>query len=137
MLSDEQAKIYDRQIRLWGVDAQNRLLQSRILIYGMTGLSAEICKNIVLSGVGHVHIMDNNTVRKSDLGCNFLIGGESHVGENKAKACFPNLQELNPLMKVSFEEGSLLDKPKEFFDAFNFVVLNNSRLDEQVGLVIS
>ena len=132
-LSDEQAKIYDRQIRLWGVESQGRLLRTRVLIFGMTGLCTEICKNIVLSGVGHVHIMDDQVVTHLDLGCNFLVR-ESNVGENKAKSCHPNLQELNPLMKVTFEEGSLSDKPSEFFDSFDFVVLNNVSLELQVGL---
>ncbi|KAG2370759.1 hypothetical protein C9374_014253 [Naegleria lovaniensis] len=134
MLSEEHAKIYDRQIRLWGVETQNRLNQSRILVYGMNGLSAEICKNIVLSGVGLVHIMDSQLVTQFDLGCNFLVR-EANIGENRAKACHPNLQELNPLMKVTFEEvDSLSVKPKEFFNNFDFIILNNAKLEEQIKI---
>jgi ubiquitin-like 1-activating enzyme E1 A len=81
MLSAEAAKIYDRQIRLWGVEAQNRMLNTRVLIVGIRGLSAEICKNIVLAGVGHVCVMDNSNVTFQDLGTNFFVE-EKHVGQN-------------------------------------------------------
>lgn len=41
---------YDRQIRLWGKNAQNRMSKAKVLVFGMRGLSVEICKNIVLAG---------------------------------------------------------------------------------------
>ena len=43
-------KQYDRQIRLWGLAAQQRMSESRILVFGLRGLPAEICKNLALAG---------------------------------------------------------------------------------------
>ncbi len=40
----------DRQIRLWGKTAQKRMGEAKILVFGLRGLSVEICKNIVLAG---------------------------------------------------------------------------------------
>jgi len=50
MFSEFESNLYDRQIRLWGVEAQKRLNNARILIIGMGGLGAEVSKNIILEG---------------------------------------------------------------------------------------
>lgn len=91
-------KLYDRQIRLWGIDAQKRMASSRVLVYGITGLSAEVCKNIVLSGVGNVCIMDNGKVTPSLLGSNFFIN-EKQIGENVRILIFLIPRERKQVMK--------------------------------------
>lgn len=80
-ISEKEAQIYDRQIRLWGLDAQKRMSSSRVLVYGMGGLAAEVCKNLVLAGIGNICIMDNEKVTPSLLGSQFLVNN-SHVGQN-------------------------------------------------------
>ena len=62
-LSKEQAAVYDRQLRVWGVEAQQRMMQSKILVVGMGGLTCEVCKNLILAGVGKVTLMDHTKVR--------------------------------------------------------------------------
>ncbi|KAL0491076.1 ubiquitin-like 1-activating enzyme E1 [Acrasis kona] len=130
-LSAETAKIYDRQIRLWGVDAQNRMLKTRVLVYGIRGLSAEVCKNIVLAGVGHVCIMDKDVVTYQDLGAQFFIE-EKDVGKNRAEASLQRIQELNPYVKVTCEAGDIATKDATFFDNFDIVFLTNCSLNEQI-----
>ncbi len=49
-LSVQEAELYDRQIRLWGAEAQQRIRGSTVLIYGMNALGAEVSKNAVLAG---------------------------------------------------------------------------------------
>jgi ubiquitin-like 1-activating enzyme E1 A len=132
-LTAEAAKIYDRQIRLWGVDAQNRMIKTRVLVYGMRGLSAEVCKNIVLAGVGHVCIMDKDVVNYADLGSNFFVD-ESNIGQNRAEASHARVQELNPLVKVSFEAGDIASKDVSFFDNFDIVFITNCSLEEQIRI---
>ena len=44
------SKIYDRSIRLWGKDSQQRIISAKVLVVGLRSLSAEICKNLVLAG---------------------------------------------------------------------------------------
>lgn len=62
IITEDEAALYDRQIRLWGVDAQRRLLSSRILIINMKGLGAEIAKNLVLGGINCLTLLDSNEV---------------------------------------------------------------------------
>ena len=59
-LTDEQAAVYDRQLRVWGVEAQKRMGASTFFVLGdLDGVAAEACKNIVLAGVGTLRIWDN------------------------------------------------------------------------------
>ncbi len=41
-LSDREAEVYDRQIRLWGVGAQRRMRDARVLVVGLTASAAEV-----------------------------------------------------------------------------------------------
>ncbi len=75
----------DRQIRLWGIEAQNRLSSSKILYSGITGAAVETAKNLVLAGV-HAVVQDSAMVKACDLGANFLLT-EDDIGRNKAEAC--------------------------------------------------
>jgi hypothetical protein len=81
MISLEETRLYDRQIRLWGLKAQNRIAKSRVLVVGCTGLSNELLKNIVLAGIGNVTILDSTVVTPKDLGTQFLIS-ETCIGLN-------------------------------------------------------
>ena len=41
-ISEQEAQLYDRQIRLWGLDAQKRLRAAKICLIGMRGLGCEV-----------------------------------------------------------------------------------------------
>jgi len=43
--------IYDRQIRLWGADAQSKLMAAAVHIVNLSGLTSELAKNMVLAGI--------------------------------------------------------------------------------------
>ncbi|CAD6910943.1 unnamed protein product [Tilletia controversa] len=99
-VTEDEAALYDRQIRLWGLDAQNRMRQAHILIYHLGGIATETIKNIVLSGVGKLIILDDGEVQMSDLGAGFFFR-EDDVGKKRVDAALPRIQALNPLVKVS------------------------------------
>lgn len=75
-LTAQEAAIYDRQLRIWGVETQQRLSAARVLIAGCTGLAAEVAKNIVLAGVGCVMLVDDTPCSHRPLS-NFLIAGDA------------------------------------------------------------
>jgi len=71
-ISEDEARLYDRQLRLWGVEAQNRMRSSHILLCGsFLGISTEVAKNIVLAGVGRVTLLDEGQVGWEDLGSGY------------------------------------------------------------------
>ena len=83
-LTDREAETYDRQIRLWGVEGQRRLLASRILVSGIDACGAEATKNIVLAGT-RVTLHDTRLVEGSDLGAQYFLSA-SDIGNNVSVA---------------------------------------------------
>jgi hypothetical protein len=67
---------YDRQLRMWGPEGQRKLNRSHILCLGLTAAGTEALKNLVLPGVGHVHIVADAKVTQRDLARNFFIDVE-------------------------------------------------------------
>ncbi|KAK0561456.1 E1 ubiquitin-activating protein aos1 [Tilletia horrida] len=108
-VTEDEAALYDRQIRLWGLEAQNRMRQAHILVYNLGGVATETIKNIVLSGVGSLSILDNAEVSWSDLGAGFFFR-EEDVGKKRVDAALPRIQALNPLVKIhALHQTTLLD----------------------------
>ncbi|GLC36363.1 hypothetical protein PLESTB_000769800 [Pleodorina starrii] len=103
-LTEDHAAVYDRQLRVWGVEVQRRLMDAKVLIIGLGGLAAEIAKNIVLAGVGTVTLLDNTPATSAAPG-NFLVEPGSAAGKSVAEACAATLQAMNPLMTVRVEPG--------------------------------
>jgi ubiquitin-like 1-activating enzyme E1 A len=127
-LNDEEAALYDRQIRLWGFDAQRRLRNSSILIVGSKALSNEVCKNLVLAGVGSLTIVDEEKVTPQDLGSQFLIS-EKNVGENRAESMKERLVRLNPSVKINVISDSIESKDSSFYKEFDVVCVTGKSLD--------
>nr|TKW36121.1 hypothetical protein SEVIR_2G420001v2 [Setaria viridis] len=99
-LTAQETALYDRQIRVWGVDAQKRLSKAHVLVCGMNGTTIEFCKNIVLAGVGSLSLMDDHMVMEDDLNANFLIPPDESIygGRSQAEVCCKSLKDFNPMV---------------------------------------
>jgi len=98
-ISDGELAVYDRQLRLWGVQAQQKLLKSKVLIWGLEGSNVEACKNLVLAGVSLV-IRDHRKVSAADVSFNYFLRKED-LGQSLAECGARRVQELNPMCGVS------------------------------------
>lgn len=121
-LTEDEAELYDRQIRLWGLESQKRIRAARILISGLNGLGAEVAKNIILSGVKSVTLLDDKTVSELDFCSQFLAPRDS-IGLNRAEASLFRAQALNPMVEIIVDKENVAEKPDEYFHRFDVVVL--------------
>lgn len=121
-LTEQEAELYDRQIRLWGMESQKRLRAARILIAGLNGLGAEVAKNIILSGVKSVTLLDHTTVSETDF-CSQFLSSQDSVNKNRAEASLIRAQALNPMVEIVIDKENVNDKPDEFFLQFDVVVV--------------
>ncbi|GAB5591324.1 E1 ubiquitin-activating protein aos1 [Umbelopsis nana] len=124
-LNIDEAALYDRQIRLWGLESQQRIRNANILIAGIKGLGNEICKNLVLAGIGSLTILDHEPVTVQDLGAQFFLT-DSDIGKNRAEAAAVQVQALNPRVVVKTDTGDIETKPDTFFDQFDIVCITNA-----------
>ncbi|XP_014774405.1 SUMO-activating enzyme subunit 1 [Octopus bimaculoides] len=124
-LSEDEAALYDRQIRLWGLEAQKRLRAAKVLLVGLSGLGAEVAKNIVLSGINSLTLLDHKKVTEEDR-CNQFLVSRDDVGRNRAEASQEATQKLNPLVKITVDTSNVDDKPDTFFQQFNVICITSS-----------
>ncbi|XAR50349.1 hypothetical protein NMG60_11004644 [Bertholletia excelsa] len=125
-LTEQETALYDRQIRVWGADAQRRLSKSHVLVSGLKGTVAEFCKNIVLAGVGSLTLIDDRPVTEDALTANFLIPPDENLysGKTLADICCDSLKEFNPMVRVSVEKGDFSNFDGDFFEKFDVVVVS-------------
>lgn len=83
--SAAEAAVYDRQMRLWGVEAQKRIQNSQVLVSGLSALGSELVKNLVLSGMT-VTVHDPRAVTQGVVDTQFFFF-ESDIGNNVSGCC--------------------------------------------------
>ena len=122
---------YDRQTRLWG-EGQILICASKILSLNSDCCSAEILKNLVLSGVGEITIVDDAKIEKEDLKNNFFIDAED-VGKQRGEVVLKNLLELNPDVKGNFINKSskdFINDEKSDFKSYSIIISTNLSFEE-------
>ncbi|GAK62978.1 sumo-activating enzyme subunit 1 [Moesziomyces antarcticus] len=100
-VTEDEAALYDRQIRLWGLEAQNRLRTAHVLILGWNGIATEIIKNTVLSGIGSITLLDPTRVEAAvDLLTGFFFRDDDVGRPRCSQVPLDRVRALNPLVKV-------------------------------------
>lgn len=133
-ITDDEAALYDRQIRLWGVGAQKKLRAADVLLIGCNGLGSEVVKTLVLAGINSVTIVDHEKVTHMDSLSNLFTC--QAMGQNRALASQANVQLLNPNVTVKSMDldvstivgsGSdpLSDEFKALIEGKSVVIVNN------------
>ncbi|KAK3357111.1 hypothetical protein B0T25DRAFT_579239 [Lasiosphaeria hispida] len=129
-ISADEIALYDRQIRLWGMKAQERIRNANILLITMKALANEIAKNLVLAGISSLTVVDHEVVTEADLGAQFFLSAEDHhVGMNRAVAASASIQRLNPRVKVHIDTADIRMKPPHYYSQFDIVIATD--LDAQ------
>lgn len=107
-LAAEDEERYDRQIRLWGAEAQQNLRAADILMVGVSGAGSEIVKNVVLSGINSMTLYDKRCLScgatQEHAVAQMLIPHEVKASGEKlsfAKASLDRCIELNPNVKTT------------------------------------
>lgn len=120
-LSNDEIALYDRQIRLWGLDGQRKIKTANILLINLSAVGTEISKNLVLGGIGSLFIIDNHDVTDADFEAQFYIS-EEDKGLKRVTSAKEKIQDLNPRVKLQISEEDFHDKTQEWFCQFNLVI---------------
>jgi molybdopterin/thiamine biosynthesis adenylyltransferase len=106
---------YDRQERLQLWD-QKIIKNSTILIAGIGGTGSEVAKNLSLLGIGHLILVDDDSIEFSNLNRQ-LIFREEDVGKKKAIIAQKRIQEVfNPDIEISSHANKLQNIPMRLFE---------------------
>ena len=96
-LNREEMLRYNRQIVLRGFDfdGQEKLKASRVLVIGLGGLGCAAAPYLVAAGVGHVTLLDFDTVSLSNLQRQ-ILHSDATLGVAKVTSAQQQLAAINP-----------------------------------------
>ena len=123
MTKNIDTNLYSRQIKTYGIETMSRLQNLRALIVGLRGVGLEIGKNLVLTGIKELRILDENICQISDLGNNCFFS-EQNIGQKRDISCLSKLRELNSYVKVDLFKGNLIENICNF-DAIIITEIQN------------
>ncbi|HGY1191521.1 TPA: molybdopterin-synthase adenylyltransferase MoeB [Citrobacter braakii] len=109
-LSDQEMRRYNRQIILRGFDfeGQEALKDARVLVVGVGGLGCAATQYLAGAGVGHLTLLDFDTVSVSNLQRQTLHS-DATVGQPKVLSARDALARINPYIAIT-PVNALLDE---------------------------
>ncbi|HET8900079.1 MAG TPA: molybdopterin-synthase adenylyltransferase MoeB [Rhodanobacteraceae bacterium] len=101
VLDADAAERYARQLKLPQVGAagQARLAGAKVFLLGAGGLGAPVALYLAAAGVGHLTLVDDDRVERSNLHRQ-VIHGDARVGQAKTDSARASVQALNPRVRV-------------------------------------
>lgn len=108
-----------------------RLRSAKILIAGLNGCGAEVAKNIILTGVKSVTLLDDKLVTEVEFCSQFLIP-HTALGKNRAEASEKRAQALNPMVEVKVDIGNFAAMSDEYFKDFDVVCISEGKTEDLV-----
>lgn len=101
MLTPQDRERYGRQMLYggFGEDGQKRLKKSHVLIAGLGGLGCPAATYLTCAGIGHITLVDEETVALSNLNRQ-ILHWEDNIGEKKVTSAAAKLARLNPATTV-------------------------------------
>ena len=85
---------------LFGADKVAALKNKRVIVFGVGGVGGYVCEALCRSGVGHIDIVDNDTVSVSNINRQ-IIALSSTVGQNKVDVMEQRMKDINPEIEVT------------------------------------
>ena len=107
-MDDSQLLRYSRQILLpqIGIEGQQKLLAARVLIIGVGGLGSPVATYLAASGVGHLVLVDHDSVELTNLQRQPIHTTES-LGQLKVGSAQKMIAALNPEVRVEIVDHRL------------------------------
>lgn len=121
-LTDEQLERYVRNIDVvgMGIEGQQRLLDSSILVVGAGGLGSASLPYLAGAGVGRIGIVDGDRVELKNMQRQVL---HTELGRNKAESAGERVKAINPDVSVEVFPNYLdLESAKELMVDYDIVM---------------
>jgi len=97
------------------------LSKNKVLVVGAGGLGCELLKDLAMSGIKDVHVIDLDTIDVTNLNRQFLFR-QKDVGSSKAKVAAAFINDRCPWMNVTAHHGMIQDKDPSFYAGFKVIL---------------
>lgn len=100
-MNDDQLLRYSRQIMLpsIGIEGQEKLLNAKVLLFGLGGLGSPVAMYLAAAGVGELVLVDFDRVDITNLQRQ-IIHGTGSVGQLKVDSARQALRRINPDCRI-------------------------------------
>jgi molybdopterin/thiamine biosynthesis adenylyltransferase len=102
VLSDDDLIRYGRQIMYpgFGTIGQEKLKASHVLVVGVGGLGCAASMYLTYAGIGHITIVDDDSVELSNLNRQ-MLHGEGDIGKKKTASAANKLRRINSEVRIT------------------------------------
>jgi len=122
MLTEDEIRRYDRQIRIFGEEGQNRLKRAKVFIGGVGGLGSPLSIYLAVAGIGKLRIIDKDVVALENLNRQ-ILHWDNDIGLKKIESAEAKLNRINPNVEVEpISETITEDNAAWLVDDFDVIV---------------
>ena len=114
---------FSRSYRVFGEDNMERIINSRVIVFGLGGVGGAAAEALARAGVGTLGIVDKDTVDITNINRQ-IVATDKTVGMNKTDVLEERLLTINPDLKINKYNLFYLPETAEEIDLseYDFVV---------------
>ncbi len=123
-LTPEELSRYERslQVRDFGPESQQRLSAASVLVIGAGGLGSAVLSYLTAAGVGHIGIVDYDTVSLSNLQRQVLYVTQQ-IGKSKVVCAQERLQALNPHVDITVDNYKItVENASDIIQRYDIII---------------
>jgi len=121
-LNDRELERYDRQIRVFGEEDQERLKNSRVAVIGLGGLGCPASFFLAAAGVGELLLVDFEGIELSNLNRQILHWEEDVGKKEKTESASKKLKRLNSDIEVEIFNGKMVEETLDVLEDVDVIV---------------
>lgn len=106
---------FSRTELIIGEEAVKKLQNSKVLLFGVGGVGGYIAEALARSGVGHITMVDNDTVSLTNINRQ-IIALHSTIGRYKTEVMKERILDINPEADVQIHQCFYLPENADDFD---------------------
>ena len=108
---------------LLGDDAMEKLKNARVILFGLGGVGGYTAEALARSGIGHMALVDDDTVSLTNLNRQ-LLATHSSVGKHKVDVAAERICDIDPNIEVATHKTFYLPETADQFDfsKYDYVV---------------
>lgn len=128
---------FSRTQLLLGVEAMDKLKNSRVAVFGIGGVGGYVCEALIRSGVGQFDLIDDDKVCLTNINRQ-IIATRKNVGQYKVDVMRERMIEINPDVIVNIHKCFFLpENADEFpFEEYDYVVDAVDTVTAKIALVM-
>lgn len=113
----------NRTEQLIGKEAQEKLKEAKVAVYGIGGVGSFVVEGLARAGVGHIVLVDNDIISLSNLNRQIHATHQT-IGKRKIDVMKQRILEINPNLIVETYMAQELEEGEEMLieGAFSYVV---------------